>query len=86
MVDRDGEGRPVVVRVVGDHRLQLQATAVGLGHGHANQPLGVRGHEVHVGLCGELGGTNQVALVLAVRVVDDDNNVARAQFVEGRSD
>ena len=44
-----------------------------LGQAEADQPAALRGHEVDRLRGRELGGDRQVALVLAVLVVDDDD-------------
>ena len=83
MVDGHGEGRVVVVGVVGDHLVEVEAVGIDLAHRHADQSLAVGGHEVDVVRRREAGGADQVAFVLARGVVDDDDDVALAQFFEG---
>ena len=82
MVDGHGEGGAVVVRVDLDHLLQAQPAGHLLAHGGADQALSVHGHEIHVFRGGELGGADHVALVLPVRVVDGDDDVARPQLLQ----
>jgi hypothetical protein len=57
-----------------------------LGEGEADEAAAVAGHEVD-GLGGdELGGQGEVALVLAVLVVDHDHHAAGADLVECAGD
>ena len=54
-----------------------------LGEGEADEAAAVAGHEVD-GLGRDvLGGQGEVALVLAVLVVDHDDHAARADFGHG---
>ncbi len=57
-----------------------------LGEREADEAAAVAGHEVD-GLGSDvLGGQGEVALVLAVLVVDDDDHAAGADFGEGAGD
>ena len=59
------------------HRLQAELVAALLGEGEADQPAAVGGHEVDGLGGGELRRHHQVALVLAVLVVEDHDHPAR---------
>ena len=79
VVDGHGEGGLVVVGVVRHHLRQLQLAHVLLAHGHADEALRVACHEVDVLGRGVLRGADEVALVLAVGVVDDEDHLARLE-------
>ena len=76
--ERGLERRLVVVR----HRLEAELVAALLGEAEADEPARVRGHEVDRLGRGELGGDREVALVLAVRGVDDDHELALADVLD----
>jgi len=76
------EARGVLPR----HGKEAQGVGALLGEGEADEAAAVAGHEVD-GLGGDvLGGQGEVALVLAVLVVDYDDHAARANFVECAGD
>ena len=75
-VDGDGVGGAAAVLVDPEHRRQVEPVGVGLGDRHADVARGVPDHEGHELGGGELGGEDQVALVLAVLVVDHDDRPA----------
>src|SRR5262245_7738125 len=81
-LDRHREGgaerRLVVVR----HRAQGELVGALLGQRQADQPACVRGHEVDRLGGRELGGNDEVALVLTVGIVDDDDELALADVFE----
>ncbi|QYU65973.1 DNA polymerase I [Leptolyngbya sp. 15MV] len=81
-LDADGEGGLVPGAVVAAHQFELQLIAPRLGHRQADQPLAVGRHEVDRGGCGHLGGDHQVALVLAVLVVDQHEHPPVARLVD----
>ena len=82
-VNRFGEGRAVVRCVHGSHQRQGQVVAALFGQGEANEPAAVLGHEID-GLGRDLLRRHgQIALVLAVFVVDQHNLPALADFFEG---
>ena len=68
-----GEGGLVAVGVAIHHQGQIQNVEALALHGEANQPPGLGGHEVDLFRGGELGGTDQIPLVLPVFIVDNDN-------------
>ena len=82
MVDGDGEGRLMVVRVAGDHLGELELPDVFQGHGHTDEALGVGGHEVHVFGGGKLGCADEVALVFPVGVVGAEDHASLAQVFQ----
>jgi hypothetical protein len=95
---RDAGGDPVPgVEVVGERggrRVQVDAgqqaqadpVAQGAGHGQAEPPAGVPDHEVD-GLRGDLlGRDDDVALVLPVLVVDQDDHPPGPELLDGLLD
>src|SRR5699024_6720832 len=82
VVDGHGEGGGVVVGVYLHHLLQPQPGGHLTAHGGADEPLGVSGHKAHVFGGGELGGAHHVPLILPIRVVDDQENVAGPQLLQ----
>ena len=83
VVDGDSKGGFVVVGVVRDHLGKLQLLDVRRRHGHADEPLGVGGHEVDVLRGGELGGADEVPLILPVRVVGDQDQTPLPELLQG---
>ena len=86
MVDTDGEGGEVVITIVGTHLRQVELLADLTAHRHANQAFSLRGHEVDVFGGGKLGSANEVALVLAIRVVEHQYTFARLDGGNGLFD
>ena len=82
MVDGHREGGAVVVGVHLHHLLQPQPVCDLGAHGGADETLGVDGHKVDVLRGGKLGGADQVPLVLPVRVVDGDDEMAGAELLQ----
>ncbi len=60
------------------HQGQLEQLATLAAHRHADQATGVLGHEVDVFGLAALGGHDQVAFVLAVFVIHEDDHLALA--------
>ena len=83
MVDGDGEGRLVVVRVLLHHLGQTQLPHIVLGHGHTDQPFAVGGHEVDVLRGGKLRRADEVPFVLSFRVIGDQDQLALSQILQG---
>ena len=65
----------MVVGIGLNHLVQIKPTAPLLRHGHADQSLCMRGHEIHVCQRGESGSAYAVALVLAILIVGNNNNL-----------
>src|SRR6185295_11505092 len=81
-VDRHGEVRAVLRGVVQGLEAESEAVALLLGQGEAELAAGVPDHEVD-GFGGDpLGRHHEVALVLPVLVVHQDNHASRAELVE----
>ncbi len=76
-VDGDGVGGSVLVLVDRIHRKQTQPVADGAIQRHAEVAGGVADHEGHQFRGRHFGGEDQIALVLAVLIVDDDDGLAR---------
>ena len=81
-LDRDGERGAERRLVVVGHRAQAERVGALLGQAEADQPARVRRHEVDRVRRRELRGDRQVALVLAVLVVDDDDHAAFADVLD----
>ena len=81
-LDRHGKGGLVAGRVVGGHQRQAQRIDAGTGQGQADQPAPMGGHEVHGFGRGHLRGDDQIALVLAVLVIDKDEHAPVAGILD----
>ena len=76
-VDADGERRLHALGVVRRHRPSCRRSRTSLLQRHAEQAAAVRHRESDQLGRGQLGGEDEVALVLAVLVVDDDDGRGR---------
>ena len=86
MVDRHGERRAQKRRVVLDHRRQIEPLG-DLGQDrHAKLPAAVGDHEVDDFGRHLFGGADEIAFVLAVFGIDDDDDVRRGDGLDGRFD
>ena len=81
-LDRDGERGAERRLVLVGHLAQPELVAALLGQAEADEPARVRDHEVDGLGRRELGRDRQVALVLAVLVVDDDDEAAGADVLD----
>ncbi len=72
-VDGDGERGAHPLGVVRDHLVEFEPVEVGAVHRHADHPGGITDHEGQQLRGGLLRREDQVAFVLAVGVVDDDD-------------
>ena len=81
-LDRDGEGRAVARLVLARHVLEPQLVGALLGERQADQAAAVLGHEVDGVGRRHLRGDDEVALVLAVLGVDQDDHAAVAQVLD----
>ena len=79
-LDRDGEGGAMACAVARGHRRQLQAFAAFARQSQADQAARVTRHEVDRFRRDVLGGKHEVALVLAVFLVDEDDHAAGGQL------
>ena len=82
-LDRDGEGGRVRARVARDGGLDPELVQPLAGHRGADEPAGLARHEGDVLGRDELGGDAEVALVLAVRVVDEEHELAAGEVGDG---
>ena len=73
----------MVVRVVGDHLADVELVEALAVNRRADESLGIRRHEVDVLRRDRRGGDDQVALVLAVLIVDDDDHLAVLDILDG---
>src|SRR5215210_7867142 len=81
-LDGDGEGRLEGRLVLGRHQVEAELVAALRGQGQADQPAAVLGHEVDRLGRDELGRHREVALVLAVLVVADDDHAAGPDLLD----
>ena len=81
-LDRDGEGRAERRLVLVGHLPQPELVAALLGQAEADEAARVGDHEVDCLRRRELGRDRQVALVLAVLVVDHDDEPAGADLLD----
>src|SRR6266478_4147735 len=82
-LDADGEGGAVGALVLVHHHAQSELLHLLLGERQADQPARMLGHEVDGFRGDELGRKHEVALVLAVGVVDQDHHATAAKLLEG---
>ena len=82
-VDGNGKGSAQKRSVVGDLRGQMQLVATLFSQRQTDQPARVAGHEVDDLGRDLLGRAHQVAFVLAILVVDDDDHAPFADFGDG---
>jgi hypothetical protein len=82
-VDRDGEGGPQRGRVARHHGLQVEFGEAFTRGGQADQAPAVLGQEVDGPGRDLLRGHHEVPLVLAILVVDDDDDLALLQGRHG---
>ena len=83
VIDADGEGGAHRIEVVGHHRIEMQALRALGGHRHADDAAGVADHERHLLRRRRAGRHDEVALVLAVGVVDHDHQLSLAHGGDG---
>ncbi len=77
-LDRHGELGTEARTVARRHQRQLERFAALAGHRHADQATGMLGHEVDVLGLAALGCHDDVAFVLAVFVIHEDDHLALA--------
>ncbi len=85
-IHRHGVGRALAVLVDRGHRGQVQTVELRSGQRHADHAGGVADHERHLAGGGPGSGEDQVALVLAVLVVDHHDAVAAGDGGDGVGD
>jgi len=71
---------------MGGHLGQVEPVEFGLAHRHADDAAGVTDHEGEELGGGQAGGEDDVALVLTVRVIDDDGGAAGRDIRDGPLD
>ena len=85
-VHGDGEGSFHTLMVAACHLREIEFLGALMGDGCADQAATVDGHEVHH-LCGaERGGSDQVGLVLTVRIIGDDHEFSGGDFGDDLAD
>ena len=85
-LDGDGEGRLERRGVVDHHQRQLELADPLLGQREADEPAALTGHEVDGLRSHLLGRHHEVALVLAVAVIGDDDHLALLDLSDGLLD
>ena len=75
VVDAHGEGGPLDLGVGGDHQREVQVLDPLRGEGHADQTRGMGEEEGDLLRGDRVGGHDQIALVLTVLIVDDDDDL-----------
>ncbi len=72
--------------VVTDHLHQVELAAAFLGQRQADQAAGFAGHEADRGRGAGIGGQQDVAFVLAIFVIDQDDHLAGPEILDDRFD
>jgi hypothetical protein len=85
-LDRDREGGAELGLVLPDHHRQIEPPRPLLGQGQADEPAGLARHEVDGLGRDEARRQHEVALVLALLVVDEDHHVGVADLLDGALD
>ncbi len=85
-VNRHAEGRVAPRGVVADLERNLELIEPIGHHGEANEPAAVSRHEVDGVWRDAIGGHREVAFVLAVLIVHDDDHLARGNRRDGAFD
>ena len=83
-LDRDGEGGLVAAAVGAGHRLEAELVGAVLGQREADQAAPVPGHEIDRVGGRHLRRDDEVALILAAFVVDEDEHAPVARLVDDR--
>ena len=86
VVDGYGKGSFMVVRVVGHHRFHLEPVQDGTVAGHADQALGMGGHEVDVVRSHVLRTHDQIPFIFPVGVIGDQDHFAGTDVRNGLFD
>ncbi len=81
-LDRDGEGGFVAGAVLGAHQVEAELVDPFLAQREADQAAAMGRHEVDRGRRRHLRGDDEIALILAVLVVDEDEHAAVAGLVD----
>ena len=82
-LDRDRKGRLVGRHVVRNHRLQAKFVAALGRQSQTDQTARMRRHKVDVVSSDELGRHAEVALILAVWRIDNDDHFATSNILDG---
>src|SRR5213592_3269107 len=80
--DRDGEGGAERRLVALSHRMQAELVAALAREAEADQPARVRRHEVDRVRRRELRCDHEIALVLAIGIIDDDDEASGADLLD----
>jgi hypothetical protein len=85
-VHGDGEGGAQTGGVLAHHEIEAQMPQAILGHGGAQEAPGLADDEVHLGGGDGLGAADEIAFVLALFVVEDDDQLSEAKVLQGLFD
>ncbi len=85
-LDRDGEGSFVAGAVLPAHQVEPELVDARAGERQANEAAAVRCHEVDRVGRRHLRGDDQIALILAVLVIDQNEHAAVARFLDNLLD
>src|SRR5204863_8598835 len=82
-VDGNSKGGTEELSVLGDLRGQVKLVTTLFGQRQADQAAGVPGHEIDDLRSDLLGSANEVAFILAIFVVNDDDHASVADVGDG---
>ena len=77
MVNGYGKSGFVIVCIMKTHRMKLQTVNVFSGHRHTDQSTGMGCHKIDIFQCCKFCGTDNVAFVFSVFIVDENNIFSR---------
>jgi len=86
VIDRDGKGGPQQCGVVAHHEIDVQLFQPLRRHRNADQTAAVFGHEIDRFGRHLFGEHDKIALVLAIFVIHDDNDLALPEILDGLRD
>mmetsp|Transcript_23305 Transcript_23305/g.40404 ORF Transcript_23305/g.40404 Transcript_23305/m.40404 type:complete len:280 (+) Transcript_23305:3621-4460(+) len=81
-LDRHGKGRLMTGRIVHRHHRQTQRFNPVGGQGYTDQSAPMGGHEVHRLRRGEIGRDHQIALVLPVLMINQNEHTAQPSLLD----
>ena len=80
IINRHGKCRLMIVRVLRGHRREIQLLHIFLRHRHANEPLPMLCHEVHIFRRRKFRGTDKIAFIFPVRIIRHQNDLPILQI------
>ena len=82
MVDGDGKGGTVIIRVIVYHLRQLQFLTVIAAHGHADQTFSVDSHKVYIFCSCKFRCTDEITFIFSVRIVSAEDDLSLSQIFQ----